>query len=110
MMQSRAEAGLLDAMGAYLHHDAMGLSPEIEGHQCADRRNHLCGRAVDGTRNLDSVLAQRLNMGGDTFSMAYITAFAGWDLQISLRYLSLADTNRLKFWQARVGECASVCG
>ena len=30
MMQRRAEAGLLDAVGAYFHHATPGLGPDIE--------------------------------------------------------------------------------
>jgi hypothetical protein len=34
MIQRKAEADLLDAVSAYLHHATPGLGPDIEGYQC----------------------------------------------------------------------------
>lgn len=77
MMQRRAEAGLLDAVGGYFHHATPGLVPEVETYQCAEWGNHQQDRVVAGMRYLDDVLAAQPYLAGESFPMADITAFAG---------------------------------
>ncbi len=77
MMNRRAEAGLLDAVGAYFHHATPGLGPDLETDQ-----NQAWGvaqkhKAQSTMAYLDSVLATQDYIAGDEFSMADITAFAG---------------------------------
>ena len=77
MMQRRAEAGLLDAVGAYFHHATEGLGPDIEGRQCAEWGQMQRDRALDTMAYLDTVLADRPFIAGDRFTIADITAYAG---------------------------------
>ena len=110
MMQRRVEAGLLDAVGAYFHHATPGLGPDIESYQCADWGNYQRDRAVDGMRYLDGVLASKLFVAGDAFSMADITAFAG------LAYADFVELDipdgcaNLKVWRERVAARPSIAG
>jgi glutathione S-transferase len=55
MMQRRAEAGLLDAVGAYFHHATPGMGPDIETYQNREWGERQRERALDGMRYLDGV-------------------------------------------------------
>ena len=77
MMQKRAEAGLLDAVGTYFHHATEGLGPDIETYQCAEWGEHQRTRAVATMHYLDEVLADQPYLAGSDFSVADITAVAG---------------------------------
>ena len=83
MMQRRAEAELLDAVGNYFHNATPGLGPILQvyknpewvdrtawGHQQRDK-------ALAGLKYFDDVLKTRPYVAGDRFSMADITVFAG---------------------------------
>ena len=110
MMQRRAEAGLMDAVGAYFHHATPGLGPDVEGYQCAAWGNHQRERAVDGMRYLDGVLADQPYLAGDTFTVADITAFAGLAFADFAEIDVPADCANLKSWRQRVSERPSVAG
>lgn len=77
MMNLRAEAGLVDAVGAYFHNATPGLGPQLETSQLPEWGNKQKARAQDTMQYLDGVLASRPYLAGDQFSMADITAFAG---------------------------------
>ncbi len=102
MMQRRAEAGLLDAVGAYFHHATPGLGPDIETYQCAEWGQHQKGRAVEGMRYLDGVLAQQPYLAGEQFSMADITAFAGLAFADFAEIEVPADCTHLAEWRGRI--------
>ena len=110
MMQRRAEAGVLDAVGAYFHHATPGFGPEIESYQCAEWGHHQRGRALAGMRYLDGVLAGRSYLAGDAFSMADITAFAGLAFADFVKIEVPAECSHLKAWRARVATRPSVRG
>lgn len=110
MMQRRAEAGLLDAVGAYFHHATPGLGPEIETYQCAEWGNHQHERAIAGMHYLDGVLADHPYLAGDKFSMADITAFAGMAFANFAQVPIPDGCTNLQAWQARVAERPSVAG
>lgn len=110
MMQRRAEAGLLDAVGAYFHHATPGLGPEIETYQCAEWGQHQKDRAVAGMRYLDGVLADQPYLAGDAFSMADITAFAGLAFADFAKVDVPADCANLNAWRAKVGVRPSIAG
>ena len=80
MMQRRAEAGLLDAAGAYFHHATPGLGPDIETNQYPDWGAGQRETAISGMRYLDSVLRDSDYLAGSRFTIADITAFAGLSL------------------------------
>jgi glutathione S-transferase len=108
MMQRRAEAGLLDAVGAYFHHATPGLGPQLEPYQNRDWGLKQRERALGTMRYLDGVLATRPYLAGDSFSVADITALAG------LAFAGFAaidipdDCGALKAWHARVAQRPSV--
>ncbi|MEM9355391.1 MAG: glutathione S-transferase [Pseudomonadota bacterium] len=108
MMQRRAEAGLLDAVGAYFHHATPGLGPDVESYQCAEWGNHQKQRAVDGMRYLDGVLAKQSYLAGDAFSMADITAFAGLGFADFVKLDVPEDCNNLIAWRDRVAARPSI--
>jgi glutathione S-transferase len=110
MMQRRAEAGLLDAVGAYFHHATPGLGPEIETYQCAEWGQHQKDRATAGMRYLDGVLATQPYLAGDAFSMADITAFAGLAFADFAKVDVPADCANLIAWRAKVGARPSIAG
>ena len=110
MMQRRAEAGLLDAVGTYFHHATPGLGPDVETNQCAEWGNLQKGRAVDGMRYLDGVLADQPNLAGATFSMADITAFAGLAFADFVKLSIPEDCTNLMAWRERVAARPSVAG
>jgi glutathione S-transferase len=108
MMQRRAEAGLLDAVGAYFHHATPGLGPDIETYQNSEWGRHQGERAVTGMRYLDEVLAQRPYLAGDAFSMVDITAFAGLSFADFASIAVPADLRHLKDWRKRVAARPSI--
>jgi glutathione S-transferase len=108
MMQRRAEAGLLDAVGAYFHHATPGLGPEIEMYQNSAWGKHQGERAVTGMRYLDTVLSQRPYLAGDAFSMADITAYAGLSFADFAKIALPADLTHLKDWRNRIAARPSV--
>ena len=110
MMQRRAEANLLDAVGAYFHHATPGLGPDIETNQCAEWGNLQKDRAVEGMRYFDGVLAKQDYVAGDAFSMADITAFAGLAFADFAKIDIPEDCGHLKAWRQRVAERPSVAG
>ncbi len=110
MMQRRAEAGLLDAVGAYFHHATPGLGPDIETYQCAEWGNHQKGRAIQGMKYLDGVLTQQPYLAGDAFSMADITAFAGLAFADFAKIDIPAECEHLIAWRAKVAKRPSITG
>jgi glutathione S-transferase len=110
MMQRRAEAGLLDAVGTYFHHATPGLGPKLETYQCAEWGGHQKQRALAGMRYLDGVLAKQPYLAGQNFSMADITAFAGLGFADFAKIDIPAECLNLTAWRARVAERPSVKG
>ncbi len=110
MMQRRAEAGLLDAVGAYFHHATPGLGPDIEGEQCSQWGEMQRHRAEQGMRYFDGVLADQPYIAGEAFSMADITAFAGLAFADFAKVEIPADCEALIAWRARVSKRPSIAG
>jgi len=110
MMQRRAEAGLLDAVGTYFHHATPGLGEAIETYQCAEWGNHQKERAVSTMRYLDGVLAEQPYLAGDGFTVADITAFAGLGFADFAGVETPADCKNLAQWRAKVETRPSIAG
>jgi glutathione S-transferase len=110
MMQRRAEAGLLDAVGTYFHHATPGLGPKIETYQCAEWGNHQKGRGVQGMKYFDEVLAKQPYVAGESFSMADITVFAGLAFADFAKIDIPADCMNLTAWRAKVASRPSIAG
>ena len=108
MMQRRAEAYVMDAVGTYFHQATDGLGPDVEGDQCAEWGERQKGIATDGMGYFDGVLADSAFVAGEAFSMADITLFMG------LRFADLADVDvpprlaNLVDWRRRVAGRESV--
>lgn len=109
MMNRRAEAGLLDAVGAYFHHATPGLGPHLETNQNKEWGERQKQTALSTMRYLDSVLADQDYLAGETFSMADITAFAGLAFA-DFAKLDIPDgLDNLQAWRQRVSARPS-CG
>ena len=108
MMQRRAEADLLDAVGAYFHHATPGLGPEIETVQIADWGNHQKGKAINGMRYFNSVLEKSDYVAGEAFSMADITVYAGLSFAGFANIDIPEECTALKKWHERVSSRPSI--
>ncbi|TQV83589.1 glutathione S-transferase family protein [Denitrobaculum tricleocarpae] len=110
MMQRRAEASLLDAVGAYFHHATPGLGPDVEDYQNKEWGEKQRERAIQGMHYFDDVLADRPYVAGDKFSMADITAFAGLGFADFAEIDIPADCRNLIAWRQRVAQRPSISG
>lgn len=108
MMQRRAEAGLLDAIGAYFHHATPGLGPALETYQNREWGERQRDRAVATMRQLDGVLVSRPYLAGDRFTVADITALAGLAFAGFAAIGIPEECASLRAWQGRVSQRPSV--
>ena len=108
MMQRRAEAGLLDAVGAYFHHATPGLGPVLETYQNHEWGQRQRERAVATMRQLDGVLGTRPYLAGDRFTVADITAVAGLAFAGFAEIAIPEECTALRAWQARVAQRPSL--
>lgn len=102
MMNLRAEAGLVDAVGAYFHHATEGLGPDLETDQVAEWGLKRKAVAVNTMRYLDTVLAKQPYLAGDQFTMADITAFAGLAFADFAEIEIPAELTHLVAWRQKV--------
>ncbi|MBU2980627.1 glutathione S-transferase [Lentibacter algarum] len=110
MMNARAEAGLLNAVGAYFHHATTGLGAELETYQCAEWGNKQKEVAATTMAYLDGVLAENNYIAGDSFSSADITAFAGLAFADFAKVEIPQSLQNLQAWRAKVAERPSIAG
>lgn len=110
MMQRRAEAGLLDAVGAYFHHATEGLGPDLETNQNKHWGLAQKDRAIDSMHYLDSVLANQSYVAGEEYSMADITTFAGLAFADFAKIDIPQDCSNLKAWRDRIAARPSIAG
>jgi glutathione S-transferase len=102
MMQRKIEAGLLDAVAAYFHHATEGLGPEIESYQnkgWGERQKEI---ALSTMQWMDEVLADQAFMAGDRFTVADITAMAGFAFADFVELDIPEACTRLRDWRTRV--------
>ncbi len=102
MMQRKIEAGLLDAVAAYFHHATAGLGPEIERYQnkaWGERQREV---AISTMHWMDEVLTDQAYMAGDRFTVADITAMAGFAFTDFVKFDIPESCKRLHDWRARV--------
>lgn len=78
MMQRKVEAGFLDAVGAYFHHATEGLGPDIETYQNATWGERQKEVAVKTMGWMNGILDSQEYLAGDSFTVADITAMAGF--------------------------------
>lgn len=110
MMNRRAEAGLLDAVGAYFHHATAGLGPDLETYQNKEWGERQKQTALNAMRYLDGVLADQDYLAGKTFSMADITAFAGLTFADFAKVDIPDGLDNLQAWRQRVAARPSCRG
>lgn len=103
MMQRRAEAGLLDAVGDYFHQATPGLGPDIELDQNAQWGNRQKARAIQGMQYFDEVLSASPFVAGAEYSMADITLFAGLAFADFAKIEIPAQCSNLQAWRERIG-------
>ncbi len=104
MMNLRAEAGLLDAVGAYFHHATTGLGPEIETYQNEEWGLKKKETALATMGYLDGVLVNSEYIAGDQFSMADITTFAGLAFAGFAKLDIPSELTNLTSWQERIDQ------
>lgn len=110
MMNRRAEAELLDAVGAYFHHATPGLGPNLEGQQIPAWGERNRERAMAGMHYLDAVLKGREWLAGEAFSMADITAYAGLAFADLVGLPVAPQLVHLLAWRERVGSRPATRG
>ena len=110
MMNRRAEAGLLDAVGAYFHHATPGLGPELETYQNKEWGEKQKDKATATMAYLDGLLADNDYLAGSEFSMADITAFAGLAFADFAKVEIPANLTNLIAWRERVAGRPSIAG
>ncbi|MFY0620986.1 MAG: glutathione S-transferase [Pelagimonas sp.] len=110
MMNIRAEAGLLNAVGTYFHHATDGLGPELETDQCVewgDKQKAVAGQTMI---YLNQVLSKQDYLAGAAFSMADITAFAGLAFADFAKVEIPVDLTHLHSWRNKVAARPSIAG
>lgn len=114
MMQRRAEAEVIDAVGHYFHFATPGLGaalqafkdPKWAGREEWGQREGK--RAIAGMRYFDGVLKDRPFVAGDSFSMPDITVYAGLAFADAAGLAIPDDCTALKAWRAAVSDLPFV--
>jgi glutathione S-transferase len=105
MMQRRVEANLLDAIATYFHHATPGLgrnAPVGPGYQIPEWGEKQKERAIATIERLDQLLANQPYIAGDRFTVADITAVAGFAFGGFCQITILETTPHLKAWHDRM--------
>ncbi len=110
MMNLRAEAGLLNAVGTYFHHATPGLGPDLETYQCAEWGEKQKEAAVKTMGYFDEVLGNNEYLAGDAFSVADITAFAGLAFADFAKVEIPERLQNLIAWRNKVAARPSIAG
>jgi glutathione S-transferase len=114
MMQRRAEADMLDAVGNYFHNATPGLGPVLQVYknpEWIDRNewgNQQRDKALGGAKYFDEVLKTRPYLAGDEFSMADITLFAGLMFADAAGIAIPDEYKALSAWRSKVSDLPSV--
>lgn len=114
MMQKRAEAELIDAIGIYFHHATPGLgdgllpykSPEWAGREHWGKMHRE--KAEAGMRYFDEVLRKQPFVAGDAFSMADTTVLGGLLFAFYAKIPVPDSCTALLAWKERMYERESV--
>jgi len=110
MMQRRAEAGLLDAVGGYFHHATPGLGPDLETNQNKSWGLQQRERAIEGMHYFDKVLQEQPYVAGADYSMADITVFAGLAFADFAEIEIPAECKYLNAWRSKVAARPAIAG
>ncbi len=102
MAQRCTEANFLDAVATYFHHATPGLGPDIEGYQNREWGEKQRERAIATMHSLNETLAKQPYIAGDRFSVADITAMAGFVFAGFAKIEMPESATHLKAWHERV--------
>jgi glutathione S-transferase len=102
MMQRQVEANLLDAIAAYFHHATPGLGPKLEHYQNREWGEKQKERALAMMERLDELLANQPYIAGENFSVADITAVAGFVFGGYCQITIPETAPHLRAWHDRV--------
>lgn len=108
MMQRKVETGLLDAAAAYFHHATDGLGPEVETYQnrgWGERQREI---ALATMAWMDGVLAERDYLAGSRFTIADITAMAGFSYADFIKLDVPAEYVNVRRWREQVAQRPSA--
>lgn len=114
MMQRRAEADVLDALGNYFHNATPVLGPVLQVYknpEWIDRNawgNQQRDKALAGVKYFDEVLKTRPYVAGGDFSMADITLFAGLMFADAAGIVVPDEYKALSAWRSKVSDLPSV--
>ena len=108
MMQRRAEAMVIDAVGTYFHHATDGLGPELETYQNKEWGLKQKEKALAGLRYFNDVLADQPFVTGENFTMPDITLFAGLAFADFAKVDIAEELTNLLAWRERVANRPSV--
>ncbi len=114
MMQRRAEADVLDAVGNYFHNATPGLGPILQVYKNPEWLDRTAwgrqqrDKALDGLRYFDGVLRTNAYVAGDAFSMADITLFAGLMFANAAAMAIPEEYVALSAWRSKIAELPSV--
>ena len=114
MMQRRAEADLLDAVGNYFHNATPGLGPVLQVYKNPEWIDRTAwglqqrDKASSGMRYFDGVLKSQAYVASDKFSMADITVFAGLMFADAAAIAIPEDCTALSAWRSRIADLPSV--
>jgi glutathione S-transferase len=113
MMQRRAEAYVIDAVGIYFHYGTPGWGTKLPLYKYPDwpGRVEWARREADKARNglkyFDKLLESRPFVTGDKFMLPDITLFAGIYFAEAVKLVPAA-LPALREWHARVSELPAV--
>ncbi len=108
MVQRKIEDGLLDAVGAYFHHATPGLGPDIEGYQNADWGNHRKEAVFKTMYWMNERLEGHEFLVAGRFTIADITAIAGFAFADFAKIEIPEDCVNVKAWRERVSARPSM--
>jgi glutathione S-transferase len=100
MMQRRVEASLLDAIANYFHHATSGLG--FETYQVQEWGEKQKEQAIASINDLDRVLKTQPYIAGDRFTVADITALAGFAFGEFCQITIPETATHLQAWHERM--------
>jgi glutathione S-transferase len=100
MMQRRVEANLLDAISYYFHHATSGLG--FEAYQIPAWGEKQKEQSLATIEHLNQLLAHQPYIAGDRFSVADITAAAGFAFGEFCQITIPETATHLKAWHERM--------
>lgn len=102
MRQKKIENDLLDAVAAYFHHATDGLGPDIETYQNKAWGEHKKEKALAAMHWMEALLKESEFMAGDRFTVADITAMAGFAYADFVALEIPESCKNLLAWRERV--------